>query len=91
MLAICGSTCLALDKTHDNAPQATLQSFFYSAVRGKKDFFVYEAAANFSLRVLSECPCVICWQLEKHSSANEMAENLAPILEDDCDDFVSII
>jgi hypothetical protein len=27
-------------------------------------------------------------QLEKHSSAPEMIENLGPILESDCDDFV---
>ena len=27
--------------------------------------------------------------MEKHSSASDMVENLGPILEDDCDDFVS--
>lgn len=32
---------------------------------------------------------LVPWQLEKHSSASDMVENLGPILEDDCDDFVS--
>ncbi len=29
-------------------------------------------------------------QLEKHSSAQQVVDNLGPILESDCDDFVSL-
>ena len=37
------------------------------------------------------CYAFVFWQLEKHSSADDMVDNLGPVLADDCDDFVSIM